>query len=84
MDEAEEKVVEEQPHDELGQVLLDAQKDSETAKESKKFEEMLEDHKKLYPDCILGHTKLGITLELQQWKVANGITDKDLRSYWES
>jgi hypothetical protein len=50
--EAEENAVEEQPHDELGQVLLDAQKDSETMKESNKFKKMLEDHKKLlYPDC---------------------------------
>jgi hypothetical protein len=69
-----------QPHDELGQVLLDAQKDSETMKESKKFEKMLEDHKKLlYPNCKQDHTKLGITLELLQWKAANGIM-----SYWES
>jgi hypothetical protein len=44
IDEAEENIVEEQP-DELGQVLLDAQKDSETVKEAKKFEKMLEDHK---------------------------------------
>jgi hypothetical protein len=55
IDEAEENAVEEQPHDELGQVLLDAQKDSDTMKESKKFEKMLEDH-----------TKLGIILELLQ------------------
>jgi hypothetical protein len=52
MDKAEENIVEQQPHDELGQVLLDAQKDSDTVKESKKFDKMLEDHKKLlYPDC---------------------------------
>jgi hypothetical protein len=63
MDEAEENTVEKQPHDELGQVLLDAQRDSETVKESKKFEKMLEDHKKLlYPDCKQSHIKLGITL----------------------
>jgi hypothetical protein len=47
MDEAEENAAEEQPHDELEQVLLDAWKDSETMKESKKFEKMLEDHKNL-------------------------------------
>jgi hypothetical protein len=65
MDEAEENAVEEQPHDELDQVLLDAQKDNETMKESKKFEKMSEDHKKLlYPDCKQGHKKLGSTLEL--------------------
>jgi hypothetical protein len=46
-------------------------------KESKKFEKMLEDHKKLlYLDCKQGHKKLGITLELLQWKATNGITDK--------
>jgi hypothetical protein len=52
MDEAKENAIEEQPYDELGQVLLNAQKDSENVKESKKFEKMLEDHKNLlYPDC---------------------------------
>ena len=37
MDEAEENSAEDQPRDELGQVLVDAQRDSETLKESKKF-----------------------------------------------
>jgi hypothetical protein len=32
MDEIEENAAEEQPHDKIGQVLLDAQKDSETIK----------------------------------------------------
>ena len=46
-------------------------------KESNKFEKMLEDHKKLfYPDCKLGLKKLGTTLEMLQWKAANGVTDK--------
>jgi hypothetical protein len=46
-------------------------------KESKKFEKMLEDHKKLlYPDCKQGLKKLGSTLEMLQWKAANGVTDK--------
>jgi hypothetical protein len=41
-----------QPPDELSQVLVDAHRDAETLKESKKFENMLEDHRKmLYPDC---------------------------------
>jgi hypothetical protein len=40
MDEAEENIVEQQPHDELGQVLLDAHKGSDTVKEPKKFEKM--------------------------------------------
>jgi hypothetical protein len=52
-------------------------RESETMKESKKFENMLEDHKKLlYPDCKQGHKKLGSTLELLQLKAANGVNDK--------
>ena len=48
MHEAEANPVEEQqPPDELGQVLVDAHRDAETLKESKKFEKMLEDHKKI-------------------------------------
>ena len=46
MDKAEENSAEDQSPDELGQVLVDAQRDSETLKESKKFEIMLDDHKK--------------------------------------
>jgi aromatic ring-cleaving dioxygenase len=38
---------------------------------------MLEDHNTLlYPDCKQGHKKLRTTLELLQWKVTNGISDK--------
>jgi len=56
---------------------VDSQRDCETLKESKKFEKMLEDHKKLlYPDCKQGLKKLGTTLEMLQWKAANGVTDK--------
>ena len=52
MDEAGENAAEDQPPNELGQVLVDSQRDCETLKESKKFEKILEDHKKLlYPDC---------------------------------
>ena len=52
MHEAEENAAEEQPPDELGRILVDEQRDSETVKESKKFEKILEDHRKmLYPDC---------------------------------
>jgi len=77
MDKAEENSTEDQPPDELGQVLVDAQRDSETLKESKKFEMMLEDHKKvLYPNCQQELKKLGTTLEMLQWKAANGVTDK--------
>ena len=58
-------------------MLVDAQKDSETLKESKKFKKILEDHKKLlYPDCKQGNKTFGITLEILQWKVANCVTDK--------
>ena len=68
MDEAGENAAEDQPPDELGQVLVDSQRDSETLKESKKFEKMLEDHKKiLYPDCKQGLEKLDTTLEMLQW-----------------
>jgi hypothetical protein len=82
MDEAEENAVEEQPHDKLDQVLLDAQKDSETMKESKKFEKLLEDHKKLlYPDCKQGHTKLGITLNCCSGRQQMVLPIRDLRSY---
>ena len=46
-------------------------------KESKKFEKMLDNHKKLlYPECKQGLKKLGSTLEMMQWKAANGATDK--------
>ena len=38
---------------------------------------MLEDHRKmLYPDCKQGLKKLGTTLEMLQWKAANGVSDK--------
>ena len=77
MDEAGENAAEDQPPVELGQVLVDAHRDSETLKESKKFEKMLEDHRKmLYPDCKQGLKKLGTTLKMLQWKATNGVTDK--------
>jgi hypothetical protein len=38
---------------------------------------MLEDHKKKsYPNYENGNTKLGTTLELLQWKVETGSSDK--------
>src|SRR6185436_14760168 len=78
MHEAEANATEEQqPPDELGQVLVDAHRDAETLKESKKFEKVLEDHRKiLYPDCKQRLKKLGTTLEMLQWKAANGVSDK--------
>jgi len=47
MDEAGENAAEDQPPVELGQFLVDAHRDSETAKESKKLEKMLEDRRKM-------------------------------------
>ena len=60
MDEADENAA-----DKLGRVLLDGQKESVTALEHKKFEKMLEDHKKLlYPGCKEEHKKLRTTLDM--------------------
>ena len=54
-----------EPLDDLGRVLHDAKGDCEKVKESKKFERMLEDHKKpLFPGCKEGQEKLGTTLEM--------------------
>ncbi|CAN6342778.1 unnamed protein product [Urochloa humidicola] len=77
MDEGEANVLQEEPPNELGQVLLDAQKDSETVKERLKFEKMLEDQKRsLYPGCKPEQKKLGTSLEMLKWKASNGVTDK--------
>ena len=78
MGEAEEEVVaEDEPADDLGQAIRDAQRECESEKEKIKFERMLEDHKKLlYPTCDAGQKKLGTTLELLQWKTKNGVSDK--------
>jgi hypothetical protein len=54
-----------EPADDLGQAIHDAQSECEKEKEKIKFERMLEDHKKLlYPTCDTGQKKLGTTLEL--------------------
>ena len=51
--------------------------ESPTPIESKKFEKILESHRKiLYPDCKQGHKNLGTTLEMLQWKAANGVSNK--------
>jgi hypothetical protein len=66
--------------DALGDVIHDAQRDCESEKEKAKFDQMLEDHKKLlYPSAEDGQKKLGMTLELLQWKAENGIFDKAFR-----
>jgi hypothetical protein len=63
--------------DALGDVIRDAQRDCETEKEKAKFDQMLQDHKKLlYPSAEDGQKKVGTILELLQWKVENGISDK--------
>ena len=53
---AEEEVgAEEEPADDLGQAIRDAQRECESEKEKIKFDRMLEDHKKLlYPTCDEG------------------------------
>jgi hypothetical protein len=83
MGEAKEEVtVEDEPADDLCQVIRDAQRECESKKEKIKFERMLEDHKKLlYPTCDAGQKKLGTTLELLQWKAKNGVSTRDLESY---
>ena len=63
----EEEGAEDEPADDLGQAIRDAQRECESEKEKIKFEHMPEDHKKLlYPTCDVGQKKLGTTLELLQ------------------
>jgi hypothetical protein len=65
------------PLDDLGEVLRDAKEDCERVKESKKFEHILEVHKKpLYLDCKEGRKMLSSTLEMLQWKAKNGVYDE--------
>ena len=68
MGKAEEEVAtEDEPANDLGQAICDAERDCKSEDERIKFECMLEDHKKLlYPNCEEGHKKLGTTLELLQ------------------
>ena len=55
----EEVVVEDEPADDLGQAIHDAQKECESDKEKIKFEHMLKDHKKLlYPTAEEGQKKV--------------------------
>jgi hypothetical protein len=56
MGEAKEEVTaEDEPIDDLGQAIHDAQRECESDKEKIKFERMLDDHKKLlYPTCEEG------------------------------
>jgi hypothetical protein len=57
-------------------MLCEAEEVCETVKESKDLKLMLEDYRTLlYPDCKQGHKKLGIILELLQWKASNGFEE---------
>jgi len=52
-------------NDALGDVIRKPQRDCESEKENAKFDQMLEDHRKLlYPFTKDGQKKLGTTLEL--------------------
>jgi hypothetical protein len=63
--------------DALGDFIRNTQRDCESEKEKAKFDQMLEDHKKLlYPSAEDEQKKLGMTLELLQWKAENGISDE--------
>ena len=73
----EEEAAQDEPADDLGDAIREAQRECDSEKEKLKFERMLEDHKKLlYPNCDAGQKKLGTTLELLQWKTKNGVFDK--------
>ena len=84
---ADEEVGEAEEHeknDSLAQMLHDEKEECENEKVRKKLERMLEDHKTpLYPDCKKGKKKLRTTLELLQWKAANGISDKGFNEILE-
>jgi hypothetical protein len=77
MEEPEGEAADEDPIDNLGQALRDAREDCGSENERMKFQQMLADHHKLlYPGCADGLKKLGITLELLQWKATHGGSDK--------
>ena len=77
MEEPEAEATENDPTDHLGQALRGAGEDCESQKERMKFQQMIEDHRKLlYPGCEDGLKKLGTTLELLQWKATYGVSDK--------
>ncbi|XP_014660901.1 uncharacterized protein LOC101772603, partial [Setaria italica] len=73
----EDEFAENDPTDDLGQVIQDAYRDCETEKEAAKLQRMIDDHQKLlYRGCQQDHKKLGTTLEFVQWKAKNGVSDK--------
>jgi hypothetical protein len=76
----EEVAAEDEPNDDLGQAIRDAQRECKNDKEKIKFEHVLEDHKKLlYPTTKEGQKKLGTKLKLPQWNAKNGVSDKGFR-----
>ena len=79
MEEPEVEAAENDPTDDRGQALHGAWQDCESKKERMKFQQMLEDHRKLlYPGFEDGLIKnFGITLELLQWKATHGVFDKE-------
>ena len=67
--------------DDLGQMLRETEEVCEIEKESRDLKRMLEDYRTLlYPDCKQDQKKLGMTLELLQWKTSNGCLTRDSRS----
>ena len=74
MEQPEADDAENEPTDELGHALCGERKDCESEKERLKFQQMIEDHRKLlYPGCEDGLKKLGTTLELLQWCIRQEI-----------
>jgi hypothetical protein len=77
MEEPEREAADDDPTNNLGQLLRDAREDCESENERMTFHQILADHHKLlYPGCADGLKKLGITLELLQWKATHGVSDK--------
>jgi hypothetical protein len=76
MEEPEGEAADEDPTDGLGQALRDAREDCESVKERKKFQQMFEDHRKLYPSCEDELKKLGSTVGVLQWKATHSVSDK--------
>jgi hypothetical protein len=74
--EAEDEEASDEPADDLRRAIVDAHREAESVNEKQKLKGMLEDYKKLYPNCEDGNTKLGTTLELLQWKAKTGLSDK--------
>ena len=75
----EEVAAEDEPDDDLGQAIRDAQRECGSEKEKIKFERMLEDHKKLlYPTAEEGQKKVGYHTEIaaiedKEWCIRQGI-----------